>query len=232
MTDTQTECASPRPVDVAVAAYRQGNLDEARQRFAALAGAGDAEAQAWIGSLHANGEGVRADLEAAFGWYLRAAEQDHVPAQTNVGAMLVMGQGTPADPAAGVRWLARAAEAGDAMAQSNLATLYFRGERVAKDEAAAAHWYRCAAEQGHYPSQARLGFMYANGLGMEKDRAQAFAWLSLAAQHGVGMALNALEAIVGQMSAEERQQGAALFDRWRSRTAAVSSPARLVPVPG
>ena len=35
-----------------------------------------------------------------------------------------------------------------------------------------------------------------------------------------------------QMSAEEKQKGAALFDQWRSRTAAVTSPARLVPVPG
>lgn len=223
---------SSRPVDAAVAAYREGQFADAHARFSVLARAGDPEAQAWIGSLHANGEGVPTDLEAAFAWYLRAAEQDHVPAQTNVGAMLVMGQGTAADPVAGLHWLTRAAQAGDAMAQSNLATLYFKGDRVPHDEAAAAHWYRRAAEQGHYPSQARLGFMYANGLGVEKDRAQAFAWLSLAAQHGVGTALNALEGIVGQMSVEEKHRGAAQFDQWRTRTAAVSSPARLVPVPG
>ena len=128
--------------------------------------------------------------------------------------------------------LRSAAEAGDALAESNLASLYFKGQGTAQDEAQAAHWYRQAAGQGHFPSQARLGFMYANGLGVDKDRAQAFAWLSLAAQHGVGSALNALEGMIGQMSAEEKQKGAALFDQWRSRTAAVSSPARLIPVPG
>lgn len=61
---------------------------------------------------------------------------------------------------------------------------------------------------------------------------QAFAWLSLAAQHGVGTALNALENVLSDMSAEEKRAGASLFEQWRSRTASGTSPARLMPLAG
>ena len=152
-------------------------------------------------------------------------------AQTNVGAMLAMGQGVAQDCAEGARWLEMAAEQGDLFAQYNLATLYSRGQGVARDDTAAVRWYRRAAEAGHYPSQARLGFICANGVGVEKDRVEGYVWLSLAAQHGVGNALNALEAIASQMSAEEKRRGAAGVAHWRSRTAEISRHARLNPVP-
>lgn len=223
---------TPQSLAVAVAAYEHGRFDEAFGLFGALAEAGNVHAQAWLGALYTNGEGVAADLAAGFVWYLLAAQNGHAQSQTNVGAMLLSGQGVAADIAEGVRWTTMAAEQGDAMAQSNLASLYAKGKGVEKDEAAATHWYLRAAEQGHFPSQARAGFMYANGSGIEKDRVQAFAWLSLAAQHGVGMALSALEAVIAEMSAEEKRAGASLFHQWRNRHAAVSSPARLVPVPG
>ena len=106
-----------------------------------------------------------------------------------------------------LRGFARRADYGDPMACYNLATLYAKGDGVSEDKAAAAELYRQAAEAGHYPSQARLGYFYASGIGVEKNRAEAFKWLSLAARHGVGTALNALEEIVREMSAEEKGAG-------------------------
>lgn len=217
---------------IAIEAYGRGAYDEAFQRLERLAGEDDPEAKAWLGAMYANGEGVGASLTRAFALYLEAAEAGIVMAQTNVGAMLAMGQGTPRDIAAGVRWLEKAAEGGDVFAQYNLATLLSKGDGIPPEPERAVRWYRAAAESGHYPSQARLGFLYANGIGVEKDRVEAFTWLSLAAQHGVGTALTALEAVVAQMSADEKQAGNASVGRWRGRTAEVSRHARLNPLPG
>lgn len=216
----------------AIGAYKRCDYDEAFRRFSLLADEGDPDAKTWLGAMYANGEGVDASLAHAFALYLEGAQAGIVLAQTNVGAMLAMGHGTPRDIPAGVRWLEKAARRGDVFAQYNLATLLSKGEGLPPDPATAAHWYRSAAELGHYPSQARLGFMYANGLGVTKDRVEAFTWLSLAAQHGVGAALTALEAIVSQMSSDEKQAGNTAVGRWRSRTAEVSCHARLNPLPG
>ena len=62
----------------------------ARAIWLPLAEAGNAEAQAWTGSLYANGDGVEADAATAFAWYLRSAEGGNVLAQSNVGAMYAM----------------------------------------------------------------------------------------------------------------------------------------------
>lgn len=216
----------------AIAAYKRCDFDDAFNRFSRLAGEGDADAKTWLGAMYANGEGVEPSLARAFKLYLDGARAGVTLAQTNVGAMLAMGQGIMQDIPAGAGWLEKAAESGDAFAQYNLATLLSKGDGIELDQAAAARWYRAAAETGHYPSQARLGFMYVNGLGVEKNRVEGFLWLSLAAQHGVGAALTALEAIVSQMSADEKRAGTAAVERWRNRTAETSRHARLNPLPG
>ncbi len=219
---THTAPGAPPHLAEAVSAFSQGDYANALPIFLRHAERGDADAQAWVGASYAGGGGVPASLPTAFDWYLRAAEQGHPFASTNVGAMLAMGHGVRQDAVAGAAWLGKAADAGDPMAQYNLATLYAKGDGVAQDKATAAGLYRRAAEAGHYPSQARLGYLHANGIGVEKNRVAAFMWLSLAARHGVGTALNALEEVVGQMSAEEKGQGTALLQRWRpSRTDAL-----------
>ena len=118
----------------------------------------------------------------------------------------------------------------DIGAQYNLGSLLSSGKEVEEDLEAAALWYRRAAETGHYPSQARLGFAYAQGRGVPKSRVDAYVWLVLAAQHGVGTALTALERVLGEMSADEKRQGMALVQSWRSRTSDISARAVFNPV--
>ena len=214
------------------AAYMAGEFAKALEIWMPLAKAGDAQAQAWVGSLYANGDGVDIDDGTAFGWYLKSAEAGNVQAQSNIGAMYAMGKGIAQDNEEAVRWFERAAENGDAHGQFNLAVLLTSGTGVAKNLAKAAEWYRKAAEGGHYPSQSRLGQMYATGHGVERDRVQAYLWLSLAAQHGIGSALNALDGIVKHMSSEEKSQAVNLFDMWRGKTAASVGPSRIDPLPG
>ena len=198
-------------------AYMAREFDRARALWLPLAEAGNADAQAWVGSLYANGDGVQADAAAAFAWYLKSAEGRNALAQSNVGAMYAMGNGVAKDMAEAVRWLRRAARGGDANARFNLGVLYSQGNGVPQSHARAAEWYRKAAETGHYPSQGRLGHMYVAGEGVKRDRVQAFLWLSLAARHGIGTALTALEAVVKEMSSDEKAQGMRLVAHWRGK---------------
>ncbi|MBL29214.1 MAG: hypothetical protein CMM50_16910 [Rhodospirillaceae bacterium] len=218
-------------VDEGVSAYQAGAFDDARKIWEPLAEAGDADAQAWMGALYANGEGVESDRSVAFAWYLRSAENGNVLAMNNVGAMYAQGQGVSKDETAAAQWLEKAAEAGDSYAQFNFAVMLTKGQGVEQDVAAAAEWYRRASENGHYPSQSRLGYMYAKGLGVEQDNIQAFVWLSLAGQHGIGTALVELEELVKDMTPQEKAQAVDAMNAWRARTAGVAGPSRLEPLP-
>lgn len=209
--------------------YSQGAFDKAADLFDQLSLKGDAEAMMWLGACYANGEGRPNSPTLAFEHYLKSAEAGFPQAMTNVGAMLVNGQGCDVDVEKGLIWLEKAAEKDDVGAQFNLATILSAGKEADIDMDRAAYWYKRAAEQGHYPSQARLGYCYQHGAGVEKSRVNAYLWYALAAQHGVGTALSSLERILGDMSAEEKREGIALIQSWRSKTASISNQAILDP---
>lgn len=218
-------------MDIARHAYNQGDYQKAREIWQVKADKGNPEAQSWLGSLYANGDGVEANDAYALAWYEKAAEQGHPMAQANVGAMYYMGQGTEKNIEKAIQWLSAAAENNDVNGLFNLAVLHTKGEDVDENTEYAAELYRKAAEQGHYPSQSRLGYMYAHGQGVKKDRVQAYLWLTLASQHGIGTALNELEAIVKNMSSEEKAMGATLFEQWRNKTGADNMQVAMYPAP-
>ncbi len=214
-------------------AYMEGNFESAKSFWLPLAELGNSDAQAWIGSLYANGDGVEVDDYKAFEWYVKSASGGNVQAQSNVGAMYAMGNGVDKDSDQAIIWFEKASDEGDPNAQFNLAVLLSNDSHgITKDLERAVRLYRSAAEKGHYPSQARLGHMYSIGQGVKKDRIQAYVWLSLAAQHGIGTALNALEAVANQMSSEEKAEALTLFDAWRGKTSAAVGPSRIEPLPG
>ena len=218
-------------MDLARQAYSQGDYQKAREIWKTHADEGNPEAQSWLGSLYANGDGVEVDDANALAWYEKAAKQGHAMAQANVGAMYFMGQGVEKDLDKAIKWLTAAADNNDVNGLFNLAVLYAKGEGVEENTEYAAELYQKAAEQGHYPSQSRLGYMYAHGDGVEKDRVKAYLWLTLASQHGIGTALNALESVVKSMSAEEKAMGAELFDQWRNKTGTDNIQVAMYPSP-
>lgn len=133
------------------------------QAIRSLAAKGDPEAQFKLGLRYHKGDGVQQDYGEAFGWYGKAAEQDHVAAQTNLGAMYQMGQGLEKDPAMAAAWYGKAAAQGDADAQLNLGMLYHQGLGVKLDLEQAAYWYREAAAQGHAHAARMLRMLTAPG---------------------------------------------------------------------
>ena len=55
-------------------AYLEKDFIKARAIWEPIAERGDAEAEAWLGALYANGLGVQQDAARAFEFYLRSAE--------------------------------------------------------------------------------------------------------------------------------------------------------------
>lgn len=196
-----------RPGEAARKAYFEGDAARAFALWRPLAEAGDREAQAWLGTLYAHGDGVTRDDAEAAKWLSAASDQGVVTAMADLGAFHFLGRGVPKDPARAISLLERAAEADDLHALFNLAALLVKGEGAPADAERAAGLLRRAAERGHRPSQARLGYLYANGVGVTKDRVEAYLWLTLAARHGVGTALEALDGVVRDMSADEKAEG-------------------------
>jgi TPR repeat protein len=77
---------------------------------------GNPRAQAILGAMYYDGEGVARDYRQALNWYRKAAEQGFAEAQYNLGFMYYMGKGVERDRVEARRWFHSAAEQGDAKA--------------------------------------------------------------------------------------------------------------------
>ena len=120
--------------DKGQAAYERGDIAAALEAWQPLADAGDARAQAAIGSLYIHGQGVAVDYAKALRWTRRAAEQGDVTGQFNMGTIYAGGLGVERDYEVAAEWFRRAAEQDDAASRFNLGVLYARGLGVPKDD--------------------------------------------------------------------------------------------------
>ncbi len=106
-----------------LAAYDAGDYSAARAEWRLLALTGDAEAQAALAGLYAQGLGVPWDFRLAAQWFRRAAEQGHTIAQLNLGDYYARGRGVPLDLAQAWLWLSLAARQGNNWALSRRDTI-------------------------------------------------------------------------------------------------------------
>jgi Sel1 repeat-containing protein len=124
--------------------YFQGETTSAaatQERSAAL---GNADAMFELYVLHAKGDGVPQDDEAARTWLLRAADLDQPRALYNVAAGHATGDGFPKDGAVAAGYYERAAKAGNERAAATLGVMYLTGDGVPEDPATAARWFDSA----------------------------------------------------------------------------------------
>ena len=170
--------------DEGVAAYERGDYQTAFREFMPLAVAGDPSAQANIGLMYANGQGVLQNDPEAVRWYRMAADQGNAIAQSNLGTMYQFGRGVLQNDAEAVRWYRMAADQGNAIAQSNLGTMYQFGRGVLQNDAEAVRWYRMAADQGNAIAEINLGAMYGLGQGVPQSYAEEMRWYRRAAAQG------------------------------------------------
>jgi uncharacterized protein len=129
----------------AEAAFQKTDYAKALRLARPLAEAGDARAEAVLGSAYYRGRGVpQSDSEAAK-WFRLAADKGNAVARFTLGVMYGEGRGVPQDFAEAARWYRRAAEQGDAQAQYNLGLAYARGEGVTQNAVEAHMWFNLAA---------------------------------------------------------------------------------------
>jgi TPR repeat protein len=135
---------SPTPADLAQAA-----------RWYATAGhRGDNEARYRMGLCLRDGRGVAQDLDAALGWFTRAATRGHVRAMSEAASIHLALAGRDRDHLWRARdWLLRAAEAGDMEAMYRLGELHRDGTLADETGKKAWEWFTRAAEAGYPPAQ-------------------------------------------------------------------------------
>ncbi len=184
-TQQPSRAIAPLTLEDGVAAFNQGDYDQAMAIWRPLAGSGDAKAQFKLGILYAQGKGVAQDDAEAVAWYRKAAAQGLTEAQFNLGVMYKTGRGVPQNDAEAAYWYGQAAEQNDPHAQFNLGIMYANGKGVAQDDAEAVRWYQKAADQGLAVAQFNLGLMHVLGRGVSMDKVEAVRWFRMAADQGI-----------------------------------------------
>lgn len=111
----------------AVMAFEQGRYQQAVPEIHRLAESGNVDAQAFLGSMYASGEGIRRNLKQAFYWQEKAAESGHARAQYNLGVMYSRGMGTKQNMGSAARWFLQAADQGLAEAYLHLGLFHEKG---------------------------------------------------------------------------------------------------------
>ena len=124
---------------------------------------------------------VEKDLNKAFYWNKKSAEQGNINAQYNMACMYYYGEGVDQNLDEAFKWFKEAAEKGHIESQYNLADMYYNGEGVEQDLNEAFKWFKKVAEQGDEEAQFRLGVMYYNGEGTEENKEEAFKLIEKAA---------------------------------------------------
>lgn len=168
--------------DVAAAMARAPS--EAAAWLRGLAEQGVAEAQALLGQMLLDGQGVETDRAAALLWFLKAAATGHPMALNMAGRCYENGWGTAVNAAAAVHFYRRAADQGLDWGMYNYATQLMLGSGVATNRAAAFGWFCKAADAGHAKSINIVGGFHEDGWDTPRDLAAARRCYESAAAKG------------------------------------------------
>ncbi|MEB3768215.1 tetratricopeptide repeat protein [Acinetobacter sp. MD2] len=106
--------------------------------------AGQAAAQFYVATRYQFGKDAPKDVNQAFAWYKKAADQGVAAAQLNVGRMLVDGIGTAKSESQARTYLEKAASHGDNRASFNLALM----DEHKKNYMGAYQWYELSTRDG------------------------------------------------------------------------------------
>ena len=148
---------------------------EAVKWYRLAAEQGNARAQANLGFMYAQGQGVLQDYKEAVKWFRLAAEQGNANAQGNLGAGFASGQGVLQDYKEAVKWFRLAAEQGDANAQGNLGAMYDKGQGVLQDLIYAHMWSNIGASDGNENAATNRDISAAKMTPSQLEKAQDLA---------------------------------------------------------
>lgn len=146
----------------------------------------NAEAQNLIAVHYEEGINIEQNLNKAFYWYEKSAEQGFALAQYHLAIFYEMGISVQKDPYKAFYWCNKAVEQNLAVAQNKLGLFYEAGFGVDKNEYAAVKLYQKSAEQNFNWAQYNLALCYDNGSnGLKQDKEKAFYWCHEAAKNNL-----------------------------------------------
>jgi uncharacterized protein len=141
-------------------------------------------AEAYLGAIYEEGDGVPVDYAQARAWLTKAVAFAVPVAENALGRMWYDGQGGPRDRAEARKWFLLAAQHGSAEAQVRVGMMMGHAEGGPRDVAQAISWYRKGAEQNDVFAEIHLGHAFYYGTGVKTDYAEAFRWFMKAADQG------------------------------------------------
>jgi TPR repeat protein len=148
----------------------------AAQAILIAAREGVLDAQALLGQILLDGQGIAQDQPLAVRWFEIAALRGHLMARNMLGRCHEHGWGCVADASIAAEHYRVAAEAGLDWAMYNYANLLATGRGVTEDQAQALNLYRRAAELGHAKSMNLLGRYLEEGRVCPADPQAARDW--------------------------------------------------------
>ncbi|WP_434767690.1 tetratricopeptide repeat protein [Pseudomonas triticicola] len=167
-----------------LAAMLEESPARAAQAILLAAGEGEVEAQALLGQILLDGQGIAQDQPLALRWFGIAAGRGHLMARNMLGRCHEHGWGCAADASVAAQHYRIAAEAGLDWAMYNLANLQATGRGVTVDHQQALALYRRAAELGHGKSMNLLGRYLEEGQVCPADPLAALEWYRRSAEAG------------------------------------------------
>jgi TPR repeat protein len=156
----------------------------AAQAILMAAREGVLDAQALLGQILLDGNGIAQDQALALRWFTIAAHGGHLMARNMLGRCHEHGWGCAADASTAARHYRIAAEAGLDWAMYNYANLLATGRGVVEDQRQAFNLYRQAAELGHAKSMNLLGRYLEEGRVCPAAPAAARDWYRRSAVGG------------------------------------------------
>jgi hypothetical protein len=167
-----------------IARRLSGPREEVASFVRAAAEAGSAEAQARLGQMLLDGDGVARDAAQGFAWFERAARAGHLEAANMVGRCYDLGWGVAIDKMHAAAWFRQAAARGLTWAKYNYATLLALGQGVTEDKLAALALFEEAAAEGNAKAHNFVGSFHEDGWVVARDMAEARRRYELAAEGG------------------------------------------------
>lgn len=156
----------------------------AAQAILIAAREGVLDAQALLGQILLDGQGIEQDQPLAVRWFGIAAQRGHLMARNMLGRCHEHGWGCVADASVAAQHYRVGAEAGLDWAMYNYANLLATGRGVIEDQLQALELYRRAAELGHAKSMNLLGRYLEEGRVCPADPVGAVDWYRRSATGG------------------------------------------------
>jgi TPR repeat protein len=142
------------------------------------------DAQALLGQILLDGNGIERDPTLAMTWFQIAARNGHGMAANMLGRCHEHGWGCLADPAKAAARYQQAADAGLDWGLYNLANLLATGRGVVEDQQRALACYQRAAHMGHAKSMNLVGRYLEQGTVCAQDLPAAYDWYRRSAEGG------------------------------------------------